>query len=85
MNSPVDWKYVVLSRWGGEYQPAAENDTNVVLKSSQEIADDLRGAGEFSADEVSMFLAVRGYRIVFEGGYPYWALKNNVNDKMIDG
>lgn len=68
-----DWKIVLLSRWAGEYPPAKVN-LNADLKSSQDIADDLRGAGEFTADEVSAFLAVRGYEIVFDAGYPKWKI-----------
>lgn len=77
-----DWKFVLLSRWAGEYPPAKKEEDHV-LKSSQEIADDLRGAGEFTADEVSMFLATSGYRVIFESGYPYWAVKNVTQNNLI--
>ncbi len=72
-NDNIDWKFVLLSRWAGVYPPA-RLDEDHILKSSQEIADDLRGAGDFTADEVSAFLAVSGYEIVFDSGYPKWKL-----------
>ena len=81
-NDQVDWKFVLLSRWAGEYPPARQNEEHI-LKSSQEIADDLRGAGDFTADEVSMFLATQGYRVVFENGYPYWAVKNESPHNLV--
>lgn len=83
MENNVDWRLVILQRWAGEFPPAKENE-NYILKSSQEIADDLRNAGEFLADEVSMFLATQGYRVVFDGGYPYWAVYYGIQDNLID-
>ena len=82
MSFSDDWKVLILQRWAGEYPPAKGSDLeiacpDVVLKSSQEIADDLREAGEFTADEVSDFLSTRGYQIVFDAGYPKWAIKMN--------
>lgn len=82
-NDNIDWKFVLLSRWAGEYPPA-RLDEDHILKSSQEIADDLRGAGDFTADEVSMFLAIQGYRVVFENGYPFWAVKNESLHNLIE-
>lgn len=83
MSFTDDWKVVILQRWAGEFPPAEAPSCSpeggelvgyVLLKSSQEIADDLRGAGSFAADEVSAFLAVNGYSVVFDGGYPKWCL-----------
>ena len=82
MSFTDDWKLILLQRWAGEYPPATPDD-DCVLKSSQDIADDLRGAGEFTADEVSAFMAVNGYRIVFEGGYPYWGVKSGSTGNLI--
>ncbi|MDD4439628.1 MAG: hypothetical protein PHS04_16590 [Tissierellia bacterium] len=81
-NDQVDWKIVILSRWAGEYPPAKEGE-EAILKDSQEIANDLMGAGEFTADEVSMFLATSGYKIVFDGGYPKWQISGGDNTKII--
>ena len=77
MNFTNDWKLLVLQRWAGEYPPAKqdEGETMVSLKSSQDIADDLSGAGNFTADDVSAFMAVNGYRVVFDAGYPKWAIR----------
>lgn len=82
-NDNIDWKFMLLSRWAGEYPPA-RLDEDHILKSSQEIADDLRGAGDFTADEVSMFLTVLGYRVVFENGYPFWAVNESLHNLIKD-
>lgn len=84
-NDNIDWKFVLLSRWAGEYPPA-RLDEDHILKSSQEIADELRGAGEFSADEVSAFLAVSGYEVIFDSGYPKWRISevDNLNGKILE-
>lgn len=78
-NFNYDWKVLVLQRWAGEFPPASEDDNadspEIALKSSEDIASDLSGAGDFSADEVSAFLAVNGYGIHFEGGFPKWKIK----------
>ena len=88
MSFADDWKLLILQRWAGEYPPSKLSDLeiacpDVVLKSSQEIADDLREAGEFTADEVSAFLATRGYQIVFDAGYPKWKIQTG-NSRLID-
>ena len=85
MNFTNDWKLLVLQRWAGEYPPAKgnEDEAAVSLKSSQDIADDLQGAGNFTADEVSAFMAVNGYGVVFDAGYPKWKIKNG-NALLID-
>ena len=80
-----EWKVLILQRWAGEFPPAREDypqgglepPCGVALKSSQEIADDLSGAGSFTADEVSAFMAVNGYSVVFDAGYPKWRIKIN--------
>lgn len=81
----VDWKYVLLSRWAGEFPPPIGKETDgTVLKSSQEIADDLKDAGDFSPDEVSAFMTVRGYKVVFDGGYPKWLISGKSESNLID-
>lgn len=87
MNFSDEWKVLILQRWAGEFPPAKENETDPVLKSSQDIADDLSGAGNFTADEVSAFMAVNGYGIVFDGGYPKWrmATKSPKGDLELTG
>lgn len=79
MSFAGDWKVLILQRWAGEFPPAREDEGEAIvsLKSSQDIADDLSGAGSFTANEVSAFLAVNGYGIVFDGGYPKWRIKIN--------
>jgi hypothetical protein len=77
MNFSDEWKVLILQRWAGEFPPALRDEADIVLKSSQDIADDLSGAGNFTADEVSAFMAVNGYGIVFDAGYPKWIIKMN--------
>lgn len=77
MSFTDDWKLIVLQRWAGEFRPALRDETDIVLKSSQDIADDLSGAGNFTADEVSAFMVVNRYGIVFDAGYPKWIIKMN--------
>lgn len=76
----LDWKLVILQRWAGEYPPA-KNEAEAFYKSSLEIVDELSTAGSFTVDEVSKFLAVSGYKIVFEGGYPLWQIGYVDDDK----
>lgn len=82
-NQELDWKLILLQRWAGEFPPASPTDGDFTLKSSQEIADDLSTAGRFSPNEISKFLAVNGYAIEFEGGYPFWKIQKS-KTKLIE-
>ncbi|GHT29288.1 hypothetical protein AGMMS49574_05650 [Bacteroidia bacterium] len=73
-----DWKMVILSRYDGEYPPAT-----AIRKSSEDIAFDLSGMGEFIADEVSYYMAVYGYQIDFDDGKPVWLLQPLEMDKSL--
>jgi hypothetical protein len=77
-----DWKMVVLARYGGEYPPAAE-PAHAIRKSSEDIAFDLAGMGDFSADEVSVYMAINGYRIAFDDGKPVWLLQPPGTDQSL--
>ena len=73
--TPTDeWKVLILQRYAGQYRPHSGSGT-AIKKSSDDIAFDLVGMGEFSADEVSAFMAVNGYTIDFDDGKPVWLLQ----------
>ena len=83
------WKETVLARWMGEYKAGKadepyQNNPKIILKSSQEIADDLKDFGSITADYVSATLAVNGYPIVFDGGYPKWKIKYPQQEKTYE-
>ena len=59
MNETEAWKVLVLQRYAGEFRPHSGSGASI-KKSSEDIAFDLSGMGEFSADEVSAFMAVNG-------------------------
>ena len=82
MNKITDeWKMVLLSRWMGEFPAADESETKPVLKTSQEIADDLREFGDFEPEEISAVLAANGYPIIFDGNLPKWRIKYSIKIK----
>jgi hypothetical protein len=56
MNQTDNWKVLVLQRYAGEFPPHSDAGTPI-KKSSEDIAFDLQGMGDFSADEVSVFMA----------------------------
>lgn len=82
MDNSSEWKIVLLSRWAGEFPPARIGEKSI-MKSSQEIADDLKDAGDFTPNEVSAFLATQGYEIVFDGGYPKWQISEGDISKTL--
>jgi hypothetical protein len=82
MNFTDEWKIIILSRYCGEFPPAIDSK-NPIKKSSEDIAFDLSCMGEFASDEVSNFLAIHGYQIVFDDDKPVWLLKNNTPDKSL--
>jgi len=74
MNQTDEWKIIVLQRYAGEFRPYSGSGT-AIKKSSEDIAFDLSGMGEFTADEVSAFMAVNGYTIEFDDDKPVWLLQ----------
>jgi hypothetical protein len=75
MSAASDWKVTILRRYAGEYLPAGDSPAPL-RKSSEDIAFDLSGMGDFHPDEISAFLAVSGYEIAFDDGKPVWLLRN---------
>jgi|GEM_PF-2655592 len=85
MSMHDNWKIIVLKRFAGEYPPHSKDADIVIYKSSEDIAFDLSGMGEFSSDEVSAFLAVNGYSIDFnEDGKPVWKLTESESQNLIE-
>jgi hypothetical protein len=76
------WKVIVLQRYSGEFPPYDGSGVKL-LKSSEDIAFDLSGMGEFHPDEISAFMAVSGYTIDFDDGRPVWTLQNNSSEKTL--
>ena len=62
-----DWKIVLLRRYTADYPPYSGTGTKI-LKSSADIVFDMAGMGEFSAVEVSAYMAVNGYDVEFDDG-----------------
>ena len=81
-NFTADWKLLILQRYAGEFPPAGDAP-NPIRKSSEDIAFELSGMGDFSADEVSAFMAVSGYGIVFDDGRPFWLLTESASGKSL--
>jgi hypothetical protein len=77
-----DWKLIILQRYAGEYPPYAGSGVPL-KKTSEDVAFDLSGMGEFSPDEVSAFMAVSGYTIDFDDGKPVWLLTTITQDKAL--
>lgn len=86
MSFAENWKQMILARWAGEYPPynrskrlavaSTEEEAEPLLKSSEDIAFDLRGAGDFTSDEVSEFMMASGYEIAFDDeGKPKWKIE----------
>ncbi len=75
MNQTEAWKILILQRYAGEFQPAEKECPNPIKKTSEDIAFDLSGMGEFTADEVSAYMAVNGYTISFDDDKPVWLLQ----------
>ena len=83
MNQTDAWKVIILQRYAGEFRPHSGSGTPI-KKSSEDIAFDLSGMGEFSAGEVSAFMAVNGYKIDFDDGKPVWLLQEGNNNRITE-
>lgn len=65
----------VLLRYLEAFLPADETDSDVILKSSQEIQDDLSEMVVISVDEISTEMLECGYRLVVDAdNKPKWAM-----------
>lgn len=79
-----DWKVLILRRFCGEYPPH-DGNSSAIYKSSEDIAFDLSGMGEFTSDEISAFFAINGYEIEFnEEGRPVWKLMENNSTQALE-
>lgn len=69
----INWKQQLLLRWCEEHPPANKDSQFVKLITSTEIARDLSGFGDITADEITAQL-IGSYEIEFEFGYPNWRI-----------
>lgn len=69
-----DYRYLILSRYAGEFRSATE-ETATERKTSADIVLDLRPMAEFTTDEIAEFLMVSGYSIGFDDAKPVWLMR----------
>lgn len=80
MNDIEKWKVVILSRYLGTFQPAADEEDATIRKSSEDIQADLSEMGDFSINEISIELVAREYKVTIdEDGKPRWLMKKDYN------
>ena len=66
----------ILQQYLSRYAPAENTDTNIILRTSQDIVEDLAEVMEISINEVANLLASQGYTIVHsKDGRLGWAMK----------
>lgn len=65
----------ILQQYLSRYAPAENTDTNIILRTSQDIVEDLAEVMEISINEVANLLASQGYKIVHKDGRLGWAMK----------
>ena len=57
------------------YLPADKNDKNIIMKSSQAIADDLAEMVELTLNQITSVMLDTGYHSVVDGdGRPKWLM-----------
>lgn len=67
----------VLIEYLQSYLPADKNDEDVILKSSQSIADDLSEMVELTLNQITSVMLDTGYHSVIDGdGRPKWLMMN---------
>ena len=68
----------VLLQYLESFLPADDTDTDVILKSSQDIQDDLSVMVEVSLGDISKEMLACGYRIEVDGdNKPKWRMIRN--------
>lgn len=65
----------ILQQYLSRYAPAENTDTNIILRTSQDIVEDLAEVMEISINEVANLLASQGYQIGHKDGRLGWAMK----------
>lgn len=66
----------ILQQYLSRYAPAEKTDSNIILRTSQDIVEDLAEVMEISINEVANLLASQGYQIVHsKDGRLGWAMK----------
>lgn len=78
MNEQQSTEIKVLLQYLESFLPADETDTDVILKSSQDIQDDLSAMVEISLGDISKEMLSCNYKIVIDGdGSPKWRMIRN--------
>lgn len=66
----------ILQQYLSRYAPAENTDTNIILRTSQDIVEELSEVMELTINEVANLLASQGYKIVHsKDGRIGWAMK----------
>lgn len=77
----VDYKFVIFSRYIGQFQQATE-DTATIRKSSEDIQYDLLSMASLSIDEISCYMVKFEYCLGFSGGEtPMWLMQQATEDR----
>ena len=67
----------VLIEYLQSYLPADKNDKDIILKSSQSIADDLSEMVELTLNQITSVMLDTGYHsVVDDDGRPKWLMMN---------
>lgn len=66
----------ILAQYLGKYSPADDNDTHVLVKTTQDIIDELAEVVDLEINAVADVLHAEGYKIIHgKDGRLGWALK----------
>ena len=78
MSEELKTEVMVLIHWLKSFLPADESDKDAILKSSQDIQDDLSEMVEISVTDISTEMLACGYHIVVDADdKPKWAMMRN--------
>ena len=73
----IDPEEVILIEYLQTYLPADKEDNNKILKTSQDIADDLAEMVELSLNKITSAMLDVGYHSMIDGdGRPKWMMMN---------
>lgn len=78
-----DYKVLLLSRYCGEFRPGTSKKFTD-MKSSEDIAIDLRPMAEFTNEEITFYMVTNGYEIGFDGDTPVWLLDRDMGPKRLN-
>lgn len=76
-----DWRYVIFSRYIGQYQQATEENATK-RKSSEDIQHDLLAMAKFSVNEISEYMVEFQYSLGFSDESPVWLMRESSADEI---